>query len=446
MEVTYSHCAGLDVHKKLVVACCLWPTENGKLSKETRSFGTTTQELLLLSSWLSSLEITHIAMESTGEYWKPVYNILESSFEVMVVNAQHIKNVPGRKTDVKDAEWIAELTRHGLLRGSFIPPLPQRDLRDLTRQRTTLVRERASVVNRLQKVLEWANIKLASVVTDITGVSARSMLKALAEGQNDAKMLATYAKASLVRKRIELEKALQGQVREHHRFLIASHLTHLEFLEEQIAVFDRQISQSIDAQSSCENDSGDHNCLSEAVSPDRSEVSVKPLCWRKAVELLDSIPGVARSTAELLMAEIGSDMSRFKSAAHLAKWAKLCPGNYESAGQRLGGRTGQSNTWLRSALVQAANAAVRCKNSYLNAVYRRLAARRGHKKAIVAVAHRILIALYHMLTQHEPYRDLGVNYLDTRQQDRLLQRLCHRATTLGYQVQLTPIPQPTSET
>lgn len=441
MEVTYSHCAGLDVHKKLVVACCLWPTENGKLSKETRSFGTTTQELLSLSSWLSSLEITHIAMESTGEYWKPIYNILESSFEVMVVNAQHVKNVPGRKTDVKDAEWIAELTRHGLLRGSFIPPLPQRDLRDLTRQRTTLVRERASVVNRLQKVLEWANIKLASVVTDITGLSARNILKALVEGQTEAQVLATYAKGKLVRKQAELEKALQGQVREHHRFLIASHLTHLEFLESQIAIFERQIGQLIEAQNPSENDFDNSNCLSNSMAPDQSEVIVKPLSWQKAVELLDSIPGIARSTAELLIAEIGSDMSRFKSAAHLAKWAKLCPGNYESAGQRLGGRTGQSNTWLRSALVQSANSAVRCKNSYLSAVYRRLLARRGHKKAIIAVAHRILIALYHMLTKHEPYRDLGVHYLDTRQQELLLHRLCHRATTLGYQVQFTPISQ-----
>lgn len=442
MEITYSCCAGIDVHKKLVVVSCLGSTENGKLTKETRSFGTTTQELLLLSSWLSSLGITHVAMESTGEYWKPIYNILESSFELMIVNAQHIKNVPGRKTDVKDAEWIAELLRHGLLTGSFIPPLPQRDLRDLTRQRTNLVRERASVVNRVQKVLEWANLKLACVVTDITGVSARRILQALVEGENNAHLLASYAKGSLARKQIQLEQALQGQVRDHHRFLIAQHLTHLDFLEEQIAVFDRQIAQLIDTQSACEPGCDPSPCCCEVNPLGEHHCSTPPLSWQTAVTLLDSIPAVARQTAELLIAEIGCDMSRFKSAAHLAKWAKLCPGNYESAGQRKGGKTGQSNTWLRSALVQAANAAVRCKNSYLSAVYRRLVARRGHRKAIVAVAHRILIALYHMLTKHEPYRDLGANYLEKRQQDRLLQRLCHRATQLGYHLALTPIPQP----
>lgn len=442
MEITYSCCAGIDVHKKLVVVSCLGSTENGKLTKETRSFGTTTQELLLLSSWLSSLGITHVAMESTGEYWKPIYNILESSFELMIVNAQHIKNVPGRKTDVKDAEWIAELLRHGLLTGSFIPPLPQRDLRDLTRQRTNLVRERASVVNRVQKVLEWANLKLACVVTDITGVSARRILQALVEGENNAHLLASYAKGSLARKQIQLEQALQGQVRDHHRFLIAQHLTHLDFLEEQIAVFDRQIAQLIDTQSACEPGCDPSPCCCEVNPLGEHHCSTPPLSWQTAVTLLDSIPAVARQTAELLIAEIGCDMSRFKSAAHLAKWAKLCPGNYESAGQRKGGKTGQSNTWLRSALVQAANAAVRCKNSYLSAVYRRLVARRGHRKAIVAVAHRILIALYHMLNMLEHYRDIVDYYIEKRQQDRLLQRLCHRATQLGYHLALTPIPQP----
>lgn len=284
--------------------------------------------------------------------------------------------------------WIAELLRHGLLRGSFIPPLPQRDLRDLTRQRTNLVRERASVTNRLQKVLEWANLKLAAVVTDITGVSARSMLKALVDGQKDVRVLASHAKGRLIKKRDELEKALRGQVRDHHRFLIAQHLTHLDFLEEQIAIFDSQIRQLIEGESLSDDDSTaiDSSLDTSLEANSQTSTSVQPLCWQQAVELLDSIPGVARRTAELLIAEIGCDMSRFKSAAHLAKWAKLCPGNYESAGQRLAGRTGQSNTWLRSALVQAANAAVRCKNSYLNAVYRRLVARRGRKKAIVAVA------------------------------------------------------------
>lgn len=442
MEITYSHCAGLDVHKKLVVACALWVNNSGKLEQETRSFATTTEELLSLSAWLSNVGVTHLAMESTGEYWKPIYNILESSFEVMVINAQHLKNVPGRKTDVKDAEWIAQLLRHGLVKGSFIPPLPQRDLRDLTRQRTNLVRERASVVNRLQKVLEWANIKLASVVTDITGVSARSILQAIVNGENDVRVLSAYARGSLVKKQGELAKALQGKVRSPHRFLISQHLCHFDFLEEQIAVFDGQIQQSSDTQSASQDDADPHNSSANSTSESDSAMPTRPLHWQKAVELLDSIPGIARRTAELLIAEIGCDLTRFHSASHLAKWAKLCPGNYESAGLRLGGKTGQSNTWLRSALVQAANAAVRCKGSYFSAVYRRLAARRGRKKAIVAVAHRIIIALYHMLVKQEPYRDLGANYLDNSSGDRLLQHITRQAHRLGYGVEFTPITSP----
>ncbi len=440
MEVTHTHCAGLDVHKKIVVACSLTQIAPGKLERSIRSFGTTTVELLALSDWLSSQKITQIAMESTGEYWKPIYNILESNLEVMVVNAQHLKNVPGRKTDVKDAEWIAELLRHGLLRGSFIPPLAQRDLRDLTRQRITLVRERARVVNRLQKVLEWANIKLGNVVTDITGVSARRMLQGIVEGQTNVQDLAALAKGSLSRKQEQLQQALQGQVRDHHRFLIQQHLTHLEFLEAQIAQFNQQIEQSIEVESIQNQPSlGEPPLKSVSVVADDVSLS-SPLSWNKAIALVDTIPGVARNTAQLLMAEIGTDMSRFPSASHLAKWARLCPGNHESAGKRLSGKTGRSNPWLRTTLVQAANAAVRCRNSYLHAVYRRLAARRGRKKALIAVAHRILIALYHILTKHEPYRDLGVDYLSTKsQQQRSVQRLRSQARQLGYQVELTPL-------
>jgi len=297
---------------------------------------------------------------------------LEFNFEVMVVNAQHLKNVPGRKTNVKDAEWIADLLRHGLLRGSFIPPLVQRDLRDLTRQRITLVREKARVVNRLQKLLEWANIKLASVVTDITGVSARRMLQAIVDGQTDVQDLAKLAKGRLVHKLPQLEEALLGKVRDHHRFLIQQHLNHLEL--------------------------------------------------------------------ELLIAEIGTDMGRFPSASHLAKWARLCPGNHESAGKRLSGRTGRSNPWLRTSLVQAANAAVRCRNLYLRVVYRRLAGCRGRKKALIAIAHRILTALYHMFKKCEPYRDLGIDYLSNQsQKQNSIQRLHSQASQLGYQLELTPI-------
>lgn len=442
MEVTYSNCAGLDVHKKTVVACCMTAADNK--DRETRTFGTMSQDLLSLSDWLSSKGVTHVAMESTGEFWKPVYNLLEANFTVLVVNAQHIKNVPGRKTDVKDAEWIAQLLRHGLLRGSFIPPLPQRDLRDLTRQRTNLVRERAAVVNRLQKVLEWANLKLASVVTDVTGVSARKILAAIVEGQQDAQALADLAKGCLRRKQQQLEQALSGRVREHHRFLIASHLTHIDFLDEQIAIFDTKIAEHIQIATPLSEPTQPSPAQPTQTTSTDSLTSLPPtLSWEQAIVLLDTIPGVGRQTAELLLAEIGSDMSRFKSAAHLAKWARLCPGNYESAGKRYSGRTGQGNNWLRTGLVQAANAAVRCKNSYLSAVYRRLAARRGKNKAIVAVAHRILTAVYHILLKQQPFQDLGANYLDERRQQHLLKRMCLRIQQLGYQVNLEPTPTPT---
>ncbi|HCF26914.1 MAG TPA: IS110 family transposase, partial [Cyanobacteria bacterium UBA11049] len=301
---------------------------------ETRTFGTTTKELLALSDWLSIKGVTHVAMESTGEYWKPVYNLLETTFTVLVVNAQHIKNVPGRKTDVKDAQWIAQLLQHGLLRGSFIPPLPQRDLRDLTRHRTTLVREKAAVVNRLQKVLEWANVKLASVVTDVMGVSARKMLSAIVEGQDDAGTLAELAVGSLRRKQSQLEQALSGRIRAHHRFLIASHLSHIDFLDEQITSFDTQIATHIQAQSLPEAIPSSSQTELESL-PERCVVMhPSPLTWEQAVVLLDTIPGVGRETAELLLAEIGIDMSRFPTAAHLARWARVCPGNHESAGKR----------------------------------------------------------------------------------------------------------------
>lgn len=440
MEVTYTHCAGLDVHKKTVVACCLVPGQEGEIVKEIRTFSTMTGDLLKMGDWLTHKGVTHVAMESTGEYWKPVYNLLEDGFTVLVVNAQHIKNVPGRKTDVKDAEWIADLLRHGLLTGSFIPPLPQRDLRDLTRQRTKLVQQRAAVVNRLQKVLEWANLKLAAVVTDVTGTSARKMLEALCEGIEDVEQLANLAKGRLRRKLPELQQALTGQLRPHHRFLIASHLTHLDFLEEQIAIFDEQIAQHI-APIQQPHSTPPTPPAPDAVTPDSIEsvgCTHPPLSWEKAVTLLDTIPGVGQQTAELLLAEIGCDMSRFKSDAHLAKWAKLCPGNHESGGKRYSGRTGQGNSWLRSGLIQAAHAAVRCKNTFFQAVYQRLVKRRGSKKAIVAVAHKILKAAYHILSKQQPYQDLGVDYLAPVSPEKVLNRLCRRIQQLGYRVSLEP--------
>jgi transposase len=428
MDVTYTHCAGLDVHKKSVVACCLTPGPTGELVSETRTFTTMTHDLLALSDWLTSKGITHVAMEATAEFWKPVYNLLEANFVVLVVNAQHIKTVPGRKTDAKDAAWIADLLRHGLLRGSFIPPMPQRDLRDLTRQRTNLIQQRAMVVNHLHKVLEWANLKLGAVASNLAGVSARAMLSALVGGEADPALLAELAQGRLRLKRAALEQALAGFVRDHHRFLIAGHLSQLEFLDEQVELFDRQIALLIAVD-------GATGAAADEQAPSGTEA---PLAWDQAVDLLDTIPGVGRALAEVLVAEIGTDMGRFPSAAHLASWARVSPGNNESAGKRRSGRTGQGNSWLRSSLVQAAHAAVRVKDSYFAQVYRRLAGRRGSKKAIMAVAHRLLIAVYYILLRHEPYRAPGASAMDEHRHEQVLNRMLHRIAKLGYTVQLEP--------
>ena len=451
MEVVYSHCAGLDVHKKTVVACCVTPGPHGQPQFETRTFGTMTQDLLLLSDWLSQHGVTHVARESTGEFWQPVYNILEASFVVLVVNAHPITNVPGRKTDVKDAAWIADLLRHGLLRGSFIPPLPQRDLRDLTRQRTNLVRERAEVANHLHKVLEWANLKLTSVLTDITGVSARAMLEAIIGGEEDVAILADLAKGRMRTKRAALEQALTGRVRQHHRFLLAQHLMHLDFLDEQIAAFTQQIAAAL-------HDEAEHDAPPAAsADADRPEPTPgpeadsaldgttpgRPLDWETAVELLDTIAGVGRDTAELIIAEVGTDMHRFRSAAHLASWAKVCPGNNESAGKRYSGRTGKGNGWLRSGLVQAAHAAVKVKDSHFARVYHRLVGRRGVGcplgEAILAIAHRILTAVYYILLHHEPYREPGMPEVDERRTQQLVQRMQQRIERLGFIVTVKPM-------
>lgn len=444
MDVTYTHCAGLDVHKKTVVACCITAQAKGEKQLEIRTFGTVTADLLALSDWLLALGVTHVAMESTGEFWKPVYNLLEGNFELLVVNAKHIKNVPGRKTDVKDAAWIADLLRHGLLRGSFIPPQAQRDLRDLTRQRTNLVQDRATVVNRLQKVCEWSNIKLSAVATNITGVSARAMLEAILAGRTTPETLAELAKGRLRNKRSELERALNGVVRDHHRFMLAQHLAQIDFLDEEIALFDAQIvRQMAQASTSDAQEPPTAPTLPRDKSADLAPATptavTAPLSWEEAVRLLDTIPGVSQRTAELLVAEIGTDMGRFPSAAHLASWAKVAPGNNESAGKRYSGATGQGNRWLRAALVQAAWAAVKVKRSYLAAIYQRLAGRRGAKRAIVAVAHHMLTATYHMLRNHEPFQDLGATYFDERHTTNLIKRTVKRFAQLGYQVDIQPL-------
>jgi len=443
MEVVYTHCAGLDVHKKTVVACCVTPGPRGQPQFQTRTLGTMTHDLLALADWLSQHHVTHVALESTGEFWKPVYNILEGAFILVVANAHHIKNVPGRKTDVQDAAWIADLLRHGLLRASFIPPLRQRDLRDLTRQRTNLVRERAEVANQLHKVLEWANIKLTSVITDIKGDSARAMLAAIVGGEDDAALLAELAIGRMRSKRAMLEQALTGRGRDHHRFLLAQHLTHLDFLDEQIAVFTQQIAATIDAQAAETSGPPPPEAPTDAEPPppvQDTSAPERPADWADAVELLVTIPGVGRTTAELLIAEVGTDMARFGSAAQLASWAKVCPGNNESAGKRYSGRTGQGNGWLRSGLVQAAHSAVMVKDSYFAQVYRRLVRRRGGKKAIMAVAHRLLTAVYHMLHKHEPYRAPDPNAQDERRKHQLVHRLQQRIERLGYAVVIAPLP------
>jgi len=410
MKVLYERCCGLDVHKKVIVACLIVPGPDMKPQKQIRTFGTMTQNLLDLADWLGSEGCTHVAMESTGVYWKPVYNLLEGQFELLVVNAYHLKAVPGRKTDVKDAEWIAELLQHGLVRGSFIPDRPQRELRELTRYRTSLVRERAREINRIQKVLEDANIKLASVVTEMTGVSARAMLQAIVEGSEEPEDLSNLARGRLKKKRPELELALAGRVTTHHRFLLAEQLAHLQFLDEAI----QRVSEEIEAR----------------------------LCpFEDDIARLDTIPGVSRQTAQVILAEVGTDLERFPTSRHLASWAGLCPGNDESAGKRRSGRTRKGSPWLRGALVEVARPAGKTK-TYLGALYHRLAARRGSKRAAVAVAHTILVIAYHLLTRQQEYRDLGFNYYDELDRNAVQRRLVRRLEALGLEVSLQPTPLP----
>jgi transposase len=405
MEILHRRCVGLDVHKKGVVATILVSDEHEPVLKETRSFETMTAGLLGMSDWLTAYEITHVAMESTGEYWKPIYNILEENFEVWLVNAQHIKAVPGRKTAVKDSEWIAELLRYGLLKASFVPPKGQRELRELTRFRTTFIKERANLINRLQKALESANIKLASVVTNIEGVSGRAILAALIDGQASPEAMADLAKGRLRAKREALEQSLVGRVEEHHRFILQELLCQIDSLDETIERFTTKI-----------------------------EEYCRP--FEEAIQRLDTIPGVARETAEVIVSEIGVDMSRFPTASHLASWAGVAPGNHESAGKRLSGKTTKGNQALVTALTQAAWAASHTKNTYLSAQYHRLASRRGRKKAIVAVAHSILIIAYHLIQKQQIYQDLGANFFDRRNPQATEKRLVHRLERLGYKVSL----------
>lgn len=410
MQVVYEQCVGLDVHKKSVVACRITADEAGQWHKEIRTFGTLTDDLLALSDWLRAGEVTHVAMESTGVYWKPIFNVLEGDFEVLLVNAQHIKFVPGRKTDMKDAQWIAELLQHGLLKGSFIPEVEQRDLRELTRYRTKLIQARSSEINRIQKVLEDANIKLGSVASNVLGVSGREMLEQLIAGQTDPEVLAQLARGRLRAKIEQLERSLTGRVRNIHRVLLKLHLEHIDDLNAKIEALSQEI--------------------------DRLLVSFDP---HHARDRLDAIPGVNRQVAEVLLAELGRDMTRFPSAAHAASWAGLAPGQNESAGKNYSGKIRKGNKALKAVLVQAAHTAGRSQDTYLGAQYRRLAARRGKKRAAVAVAHSILVIAYHMLKRGTVYTDLGGDYFERRNEQQVQRQLVKRLERLGYQVTLQPV-------
>lgn len=400
MRVVYERCCGLDVHKKAVVACVMTPE-----GQETRTFGTMTQDLLASSEWLERWGVTHVAMESTGVYWKPLFNLLEDTFQVLVVNAHHIKAVPGRKTDMRDAEWIADLLRHGLVRGSYIPDRPQRELRELVRYRRSLIGNRTQVVNRIQKVLEGANIKLASVASRVVGVSGRAMREAMVEGTEDPKVLAALAKGKLRAKRPALETALQGLMGPHQRLLLASQLRHQDFLDAEIAQLDQEVTARLEP-------------------------------FQEALERLDEIPGVGRGCAEDILAEVGTDMSRFPTAGHLASWARVCPGIHESAGKRKSTGTGHGNKWLRATLAEAAQAGGRTRGTYLWAQYHRLAGRRGKNRATMAVAHTILTTIYYMLRRGTRYQDLGPNYFDERDRQAAVRRTVHHLERLGYRVTL----------
>jgi transposase len=407
MDRQLERCCGLDVHKDTIAACVRIGGPSGRAAQHVQTFRTTTADLLVLRDWLAAQGVTHVAMESTGVYWKPVYYALESDFTCLLVNAAHIKQVPGRKTDVHDCVWIAQLLEHGLLRGSFVPPVPIRELRDLTRYRKGLIHDRTRVANRLHKALEDAGVKLASVASDILGVSGRAMLEALAHGTTDPEILAQLARGRLRGKLPALRSALAGRFRSHHAFLVAQLLAHLDYLEEAIATLSTEI-----------------------------ESRLAP--FADQLTRLDSIPGINRRTAEVIIAEVGVDMSVFPSAAHLASWAALCPGNNESAGKHKSGKTRKGNRWLRNALIEAAAGASRAKDSALQARFRRVLRHRGPKKAVVALAHALLRIAYHVLADGSPYRELGADYSDRRHTQRLTRRAIRLLEGQGYRVTLEP--------
>ncbi len=409
MDVIVERCAGLDVHQATVTACVRLPGPVGERAQVVHTFGTTTPDLLALRDWLAAHQVTAVAMESTGVYWKPVYYLLEGAVpQVLLVNATHLAKVPGRKTDVTDAAWIAQLLECGLVRGSFVPPPAIRELRDLTRYRKTLIQDRTREVNRLHKVLEDAGLKLASVATDVLGASGRAMLTALVAGTTDPAVLADLARGRLRAKLPALRQALTGRFRDHHAFLLTQLLAHLDYLDEALA----RLSAAIEAH----------------LAP-----------FAEAAARLQTLPGVKQRTVEAVLAEIGVDMGRFPTAGHLASWAGLCPGNNETAGKRRRGRVRKGDRWLKAALVEASLAAIRTRGSRLGALYRRVCRRAGHNVAVVAVAHAILEIVWHLLTHGTTYRELGADYLDRRNAERVAYRHVRSLEQLGYRVTLEPV-------
>jgi transposase len=407
MEVLHPICAGLDVHKETVVACVRHMT-GGKVKTEVRTFATTTGALLELSAWLGAEQVTHIAMEATGVYWKPVWHILaDGDFQLLLANAAHVKNVPGRKTDVKDAAWLADLLAHGLIRASFVPDQPTQQMRDLLRTRKQLVRERISHTQRIQKALEDANIKLDTVVTNILGLTGRRILQRLIDGETLPEALATLAHRNIQASRDQLEAALRGRVTPHHRFLLKLHLDQIDALDAAIASIDKEV-----------------------------EGNLEP--FRAAQQLLSAIPGISQLSARVILSEIGLDMSRFETAGHLVSWAGLCPRNDESAGKRRSTRMRKGAPWLKTILVQCGWAAMRTKGSYFQAQYYRLRSRRGARKAVCAVAASLLTTIYHMLKNGACYQDLGANHFDQKAKTKHVQRLVNRLESLGYDVKILP--------
>lgn len=402
MQVLIERACGLDVHKASITACVITP--NGK---EIQTFRTHTKYIMELIDWIKEHGCTHVAMESTGVYWKPIVNLLEAEdITFFVVNAQHMKAVPGRKTDVKDAEWIADLLRHGLLTASFIPDRTQRELRELVRYRRSLIQERARELNRIQKVLEGANIKLSSVASNVMGKSGRDMLEAMIDGEEDAEKLAQFARGALKNKRAELELALHGHMNAHQRLMLKTMIAHIDFVNEQIEAMDQEVAQRL--------------------AP-----------FQEDLERIDTIPGVAKRTAEQIMAEIGTDVNtRFPSAPHLCSWVGLVPGHNESAGKRKKSRVRKGNKYLRAALVEAAHS-VKASNNFLGAQYRRIAARKGRQRAAIAVAHSIMTIVYHLLTKKEDYKELGANFFDRRREEQIKKQSVHRLEALGFTVTLS---------